>query len=77
MTCWSKITNNQCTLVVNFHKDFTTSMNSGFFQGEIDKVLIYWPNLSGEILLSKQEEENAFKREVKYGLVGRSLWQYF
>jgi hypothetical protein len=35
---------NQQNIVINFHQDFMTSMYSGFFQGQMDRGLFYWPN---------------------------------
>jgi hypothetical protein len=51
------ITNNQRTLVINFHQDFMVSMLNSLFQGQADWGLTYWPNHTGKTQLSNQEEE--------------------
>ena len=38
------ITNYQDTIVVNFHKDITASMNNNFFTEQADRGLNYWPS---------------------------------
>jgi hypothetical protein len=53
------ITSAQHTIAINLHKDFMTSMSSGFFHEQMDIGLTYWPNHSGETQMSKQEEEEA------------------
>jgi hypothetical protein len=45
------------TIAFNFNQDFTESTHSDFFLGQTDRDLIYKPNHSREILLSRQEEE--------------------
>jgi hypothetical protein len=37
-------------------------MHSNFFQGQMDRGLIYFPNHSGETLLSKKEEKEGVAR---------------
>jgi len=44
------------TIVINFHQDFMVSTYSDFFQGQIDRGLIYWRVQSGKIRLSNQDE---------------------
>ncbi len=56
LICWSKIPHGLPTISeieVNLHQDFVVSAHSDFFQRQMDRSLIYWPNLSGENLLSK------------------------
>ena len=45
------------TVVVNFHRDFSASTHSDFFQGQMDRCLIYWPDHYEETEISKQEYE--------------------
>ncbi len=37
------------------NKGFTGSTGSDFFQGQMNRVLFYWPNNSKETRLNKQE----------------------
>jgi hypothetical protein len=48
--------NNYRAVDVNFHHDFVASLHSYFFQGQMDRVLLYWPNHSGVTKLSRQKE---------------------
>ncbi len=42
-----RITNNQrISVVICFHQDFMASMQSDFYQVEMDRSLSYWPNPS-------------------------------
>jgi hypothetical protein len=49
-----RITNNQGTVVINFHQDFVASMHSDFLQGQADIDLFYLHNHSRVTRLSKQ-----------------------
>jgi hypothetical protein len=49
------IVNNQRNSVIIFHQDFVASTLSDFFQGHMDRGLVYMPNRSGEN--PKEEEE--------------------
>jgi hypothetical protein len=42
------IANNQRNSVIIFHQDFVASTQSDFFQGQMDRGLVYKPNRSGE-----------------------------
>jgi hypothetical protein len=42
------ITNNQQTVVINFHQDFEASTHYDFFKGQTDRSLFFWPNYSKE-----------------------------
>jgi hypothetical protein len=50
---------------------------SDFFQGQMARGLFYWPNNSGEIWLSKREEEGAifmtFRIEIIFGLTWKGV----
>jgi hypothetical protein len=52
------ISNNQRTIFINFHHDFVSSVHSDFYQGDMDRVLVYYFNQSGKTLLPSQEEED-------------------
>ncbi len=47
-----QITDNQSTLVLNFHQDFRACTHSDFFQGQTAKALIYRPDHFRETQLS-------------------------
>jgi hypothetical protein len=49
-TLW--ITDNQSTLVLNFHQDFRACTHSDFLKGQTAKGLIYRPDLFRETQLS-------------------------
>jgi hypothetical protein len=51
-----RITINAHTIVANFNQDFGANRHSNLFQGQTNRILIYWPNHTGETRLSKQEE---------------------
>ncbi len=58
LSCWSIIPHRSPTISeikVNFHQDFVASMHRDLFQGQMDRGLFYWPNLSGETQLSNKE----------------------
>jgi hypothetical protein len=42
---------------VTFDQYFMASTHADFFQGQVDRGLIYWPNHSEETQLNKQEED--------------------
>jgi hypothetical protein len=62
------IANNQQITVINFHQDFVTITHSDFFQGKTDRGLFYWPDHSGETMLSNQEDEQEELLSFKEGL---------
>ncbi len=38
---------------VKYHHNLVTITHSDFFQGQMDRGLLYWPSHAGEIRLSK------------------------
>ncbi len=44
-----RITNSQRTVVVNLRQDFVANTHYAFFQGQLDRGLIYRPNHSGKL----------------------------
>jgi hypothetical protein len=50
LSCWSKIPHGSPTMSeikVNFYQDLVAGTHTDFFQGQMDRGLFYWPNLSG------------------------------
>jgi hypothetical protein len=68
------IANNQRTIAVNFHQDFTASMQINVCPEWMDKGLICWPNHSRETWLSNQEEhlEQLFSHKLSFNTEGTS-----
>ncbi len=47
----------QSPIVINFNQDFMASTHGDYFQGQVDRELIYWPNHSEETQLFNQLRE--------------------
>ncbi len=60
LRCYPKIPHvcqQWANFIVSFYQDFRASMHSDFFQGQMDRGLIYGPYHSEETCLSCQKEE--------------------
>ncbi len=63
LRCWSKIPCRSPTIseiYANYHQDFVASMNSDFFQGQMDRGSFCWPNHSCPIKKKKKRPADAY-----------------